>query len=132
MSGGFATHDFAARVSSTGKVMPHTEGTIGLISEQELQVMKDTIHTENKRMENLALLIAEQWYPIIRNIENLVNEAGWTSYNDVEAEIEQIRDEFNLNDCTDIYDAAHFKFEEIYNINALAIKTYFDNIYKTY
>jgi tetratricopeptide (TPR) repeat protein len=61
---------------------------------------------------------------ISRNIENITIENGWESWDDVENEIENIREKFNLMDSTSRYDEAYDKFEQIYNINPLDIKKY--------
>jgi hypothetical protein len=64
--------------------------------------------------------------PISRNIENLVDEKGWDSYDDVENEVEKIRDDFNLIDSPSRYDEAHSKFKELYHVSPLELKKYFE------
>ena len=68
---------------------------------------------------------------ISRNIENLVLEKGWESWDDVENEIEKIREKFDLLDSTSRYDEAYDKFEQIYQANPLVIKKYFDEFQDT-
>jgi hypothetical protein len=58
---------------------------------------------------------------------NLIDEKGWTSWDDVENEIERIREEFNLIDSTSIWDEAHFKFIEIYLVNPIDLKSHLNN-----
>jgi hypothetical protein len=64
---------------------------------------------------------------IARNIENLVDEKGWESWDDVENEIEEIREKFDLLDSTSRYDEAWGKFEELYHANPIQLKKYFEN-----
>jgi transcription elongation factor len=64
---------------------------------------------------------------ISRDIENLIDEMGWNSYEDIENEIEKIRDEFNLTDSNSRYDEAYSKFEEIYHANPIDIKRHMNN-----
>ena len=61
---------------------------------------------------------------ISRNIENLIAEKGWTSWEDVENEIEDIREKFDLLDSSSRYDEAWDKFEQIYHANPMVIKKY--------
>ena len=68
---------------------------------------------------------------ISRNIENLVFEKGWESWDDVENEIEKIREKFDLLDSTSRYDEAYDKFEQIYQVNPLVIKKYFKEFQDT-
>lgn len=63
---------------------------------------------------------------ISRNIENLVDEKGWESWDDVENEIEEIREKFDLLDSTSRYDEAWSKFEELYHVNPIELKKYFE------
>ena len=44
---------------------------------------------------------------------NLIEEKNWTSWDDVENEIELIREEFDLVDSTSIWDEEYLKFIEI-------------------
>lgn len=57
---------------------------------------------------------------------NLIKEKGWSSWDDIENEIEKIREEFNLLDSTSIYDDAYSMFETIYCVNALELKNILD------
>lgn len=83
-------------------------------------------NNEFKRMQELAgIKINEQ--QISRDIENLINEKGWDSYEDIENEIERIRDEFDLINSNSRYDEAYSKFEELYHVNPLDLKKYFNN-----
>ena len=58
---------------------------------------------------------------------NLIEEKNWTSWDDVENEIELIREEFDLVDSTSIWDEAYFKFIEIYLVNPIDLKVHFNN-----
>lgn len=58
---------------------------------------------------------------------NLIEEKNWTSWDDVENEIESIREEFDLVDSTSIWDEACFKFIEIYLVNPIDLKVHFNN-----
>jgi len=58
---------------------------------------------------------------------NLIEEKNWTSWDDVENEIESIREEFDLVDSTSIWDEAYFKFIEIYLVNPIDLKVHFNN-----
>jgi hypothetical protein len=82
-------------------------------------------NNEFKRMQELAGIKKLNENQISRDVENLVNEKGWDSYEDIEAEIEKIRDEFNLVDSKSRYDEAYSKFEEIYHVNPIDLKKYF-------
>jgi hypothetical protein len=64
---------------------------------------------------------------ISRNIENLIAEKGWTSWDDVENEIEYIREKFDLLDSSSRYDEAWDKFEQIHHVNPMVIKKYLNN-----
>jgi hypothetical protein len=85
-------------------------------------------NNEFKRMQELAGIKKLNENQISRDVENLVNEKGWDSYEDIEAEIEKIRDEFNLVDSKSRYDEAYSKFEEIYHVNPIDLKKYFENL----
>ncbi len=58
---------------------------------------------------------------------NLIEEKNWASWDDVENEIESIREEFDLVDSTSIWDEAYFKFIEIYLVNPIDLKIHFNN-----
>jgi hypothetical protein len=55
---------------------------------------------------------------------NLITEKGWSSWDDIENEIERIREEFNLLESTSRYDDAYSMFETIYCVNALDLRAY--------
>jgi len=58
-------------------------------------------------------------------IQQLLDQHDWTSWDDIENEIERIREDFDLVDCTSMWDEAWFKFEEIYLVNPIEVKDVF-------
>ena len=56
------------------------------------------------------------------NSINLIIEKGWTSWDDVENEIERIREDFKLLESSEIYDEAYAMFSTIYCVSILDLK----------
>ena len=79
-------------------------------------------------MENFDLKKAKNFLLENTSTEDFIQSQGGTlealkfeTPDDVQTEIEKIRDEFDLVGDESIYDEAYFKFEEIYGINPMKL-----------
>lgn len=83
------------------------------------KIIKETLEKENDNSLK---------HYIFKNSQGNIRALKFKTKEQVEDEIEDIRERFNLLDSKSIYDEAYSKFEEIYDINPLLLMKQMDKI----
>lgn len=127
------TNDGTAKTASSAEKLRAKQASDNddIVTYQKRGVTNES--KEFLKMQKRAGLITEAKYRELNengisiNPEELIIEKGWDSWDDVENEIEKIREDFDLLDSKSMWDEAYFKFEEIYHVNPVELKKYFNN-----